>query len=164
MMIFNSVSCRNYFLVKGIPNNNITEIENIKDQKKPVVIHWHNSTYDLNEVTIDSTSISGLLSLSTSTFEYRYQTHGWNKVYKRAERNNINTAHIYLLYSHPKLNPGLIKIDSKDINKIEIVEKNSVKTTLSHVFGWSGIAFGVFVIIELIVNPPVSLGYPFYGY
>ena len=162
-MIFFSVGCKNYYMTEKVPNNNFSEIENLIDPLKPIIVHWYNSTYDLKEVTVDSSSVSGMLSLSDNTFDTRFTTYSWNKVYKKAEKNYINTVHIYLRYSHPKPEPGLIKINSKYISRIDFVKKDAGKTTMSHILGWGGISFFAAIIVALIIDPPVSFSFPSAG-
>lgn len=156
VVMFYTIGCQNYFLVTKVPNNNIADIENIGDSNKLIIIHRQNVTYYLNDVTVDSTSVSGILSLPTSTFDYKYLH--WDHKYKASDRKNIDAVHVYLTYSHPKLNPGMIKIDSKYIANIDIVEKNTEKTVISHIIGWASISLVVAPIMAAIAGYPVYLG------
>ena len=162
-MLFYSVGCKNYYLIEKVPDDSISEIKKFNDPQKSIVVHWYNSTYDLKEVTVDSTLCSGFLSLSENDFDYRYNTKSWNKKYKRADRDNINVVHIYLLYSHMRPETGFVKIDSKYISKIEIIKKNTAKTTMSHLLGWAGISLSVALIVGVAVSHPVYLNFPVPG-
>lgn len=154
IMLFQAVGCKNYFLVEKLPNN----ISNIESSTyKSVIVHWHNSSYDLNDITVDSTSISGLLDLLTNEFDYKL--HSWDQEYKAKDKNYINALHIYLTYTYPKLNSGTIKIYPKDITKIEFVKKNARKTTISHILGWTCISVFVAIIVGTAIDPPANISF-----
>ena len=163
-MIFYSVGCKNYYMIENVPKNDISEIENMPDPLKPVVVHWYNSIYNLEEATVDSSFISGIISLSDNTFDTMFNTYSWDKVYKKADRDNINAVHIYLLYSHTEPEPGLIKIDSKYIRRIEYVKKDAGKTTKSHILGWAGMSVIAALIIAAIIDPPVYVSFPSFSF
>ena len=156
-IIFPSVSCKNYFSITTVPNDNISELKISNDIKEPVFVHWYNTIYDLKEVTFDSTSVSGIISLSENKLDYKFHSYSSNDIYKRSERNNINTMHIYLLYSYLQPKSGTVTIDSKYIDRIEIIGKNSAKTTKSHLLGWAGITVLVALIVATAINPPVGI-------
>lgn len=164
-LIFCSVSCKNYFLIRNFPEDDIAEIENSHNIKEPVIVHWYNSTYNLQQVTFDSTFVSGILSLSENKYDYKFQSYLSNRVYKKSERDNINTIHIYLRYSYLQPAPGRIEIDIKDIDKIEIIEKDISRTTKSHLLGWAGITVLVAIIVATAINPTVgSISFPSIGF
>lgn len=147
-MLFYIAGCKNYYKVGSVSKENLATIDNIGDMYRTVFIHWHNDSYNLNEVSVDSASISGNIEFSENVFDYQHQ---YNNRYKNAEKNIIDDVHIYLRYSFPMPNPGMIKIDSKYINKIEVIERNSGKTIMSYVLGGIGILAGVYVLVGIIV-------------
>ena len=154
-----STSCKNYFLVTEFPNNNIiTGLDNLEKSNSQKVVHHQNLTYNLNEVQIDSTSLSGILSLSTNEFNYRL--HEWNHQYKTSDRQKINTSHIFLKYNYPKLSPGFVQFETKDLTKIDVVKKDKKKTTISYLIGLGSIALW-FGIMSAVVP---SVGLYYWGY
>lgn len=165
VMMFYGVGCKNYFIITNMPKDNISEIEHHYDSKKPIVVHWYNSTFDLTDVTFDLTSLSGMLSLSEKTYDYKFLYSSLDKVYKSNEVYNINTIHVYLLYSNLKPEPGKVTIESKYISKIEIIEKDKAKTTRSHLLGWGSLAVLGAIIVAIAINPPVgNLSFPVFNF
>lgn len=147
-MLFYALGCR-YFKIDQVAPENIASIENIGDYYRTVYVHWQYEDYNLSQIAIDTVQVSGLLSLTDSyTYDYREST---NNSYKPINSSILDDVHIYLNpdVSKPEIGPFTTTYDQ--IQKIEVIEKDKDRTTLSYVFGTLGISAGFLAVVTIIV-------------
>ena len=149
----------NYYKVNNSPSTaiaSIARISNVGTIHKSFFVNTANAVFSLSQIRVDSTSISGILSIPMIAplyNDYR-QTR-----YLKDEKNILNEVHIYLntydisqFLTNPDsaktLGPAVIPYSS--IGMVKIVEKDTGKTSASHFFGAMGIIAGVLVIISII--------------
>lgn len=148
LMLFYALGCR-YFKIDQVAPENIASIENIGDYYRTVYVHWQYEDYNLSQIAIDTVQVSGLLSLTDSyIYDYREST---NNSYKPINSSILDDVHIYLNpdVSKPEIGPFTTTYDQ--IQKIEVIEKDKDRTTLSYVFGTLGISAGFLAVVTIIV-------------
>jgi hypothetical protein len=146
LILFYSYGC-NYFKVKNLTPNDIVSIRDIGEMHKYFLVHSESEIFSLNEISIDTTSISGRLSTKTG---YVYYSEGRKYRMNKTENGILNEVHIYLYENSEDLQLGFAEIPFSSIKSIKIIEKDNGKTTASYVFGGLGIVFGVMVIVTII--------------
>lgn len=146
LILFYAIGCK-YFKVKDTTIEEFVGIEDIGKMHKSFFVHDSKSVYSLSGIDIDSTSINGYLWLASNY----HLVDGRSFKYKAHESSILNEVHIYLNDGVQLLEMGKTNILLGDIKGIDIVEKNTGKTTASYIFGGVGIITGAIILIYIII-------------
>jgi len=147
IMITYTTSC-NYYKVNEVDPYDVPSINNIGQLHKTMVVHYGDETFLLQDITVDSLSLSGRLAKATPT-DFYYSEANKNLQYKTKEKKILQEVHFYI--SGDRIQPPSAQIPLEDIKEIRIIEPDSGRTIASYVFTTVGVAVGVFAIILVIV-------------
>lgn len=147
LMISYTTSC-SYYKVKEVDPYDVPSIKNIGQVYKTMVVHYGDETFLLQDITVDSLSLTGQLTKAT-TSDFYYDEANKNERFKKKEREILQEVHFYI--SGEQLQPPIAQIPLEDIKEIRIIEPNTGRTIASYVFTTVGVMTAVVAIILVIV-------------
>jgi hypothetical protein len=147
LMVTYTSSC-NYYKLNEVDPYDAPSIQNIGQLYKTMVVHYGDETFLLQDITVDSLSLSGRLAEATPT-DFYYSEANKNMRFKSKEKEILQEVHFYI--SGDQIQPPLAQIPLEDIKEIRIIEPDSGRTIASYVFTTVGVLVGVFAILLVIV-------------
>jgi hypothetical protein len=148
LIILQSVGCT-YFKVRKTEGDFENTLKDIGELNKYFLIHDHDNTWVLSNISVDSINLYGALELVDEENIYYADKRGYR--YHKDEKEILNEVHFYFNEEAPKLNSATTIIPLSAIKEIRIIEKNTGKTVASYVFTTLGTLMGVFVIVMTII-------------
>lgn len=142
----------NYYRVNRVATTPQTIHENSSDLKY-VVLHLNHKAWHLTNVSIVDSSMLmyGVLEeLPENHQYYREAQEGKPNRYKPSQGEASYEAHFFVSQVEITQNV-LVKISFKDINRIDVYDKDIGATTASYVFGTVGVVAGVLAVIAIVV-------------
>lgn len=151
-------SCTNFYMVtksKAVTDTEkASQIENLKNENRYFILRSGGAGFWMKHIIIDSSKMLAQCVLdSVSNLHQFYINRGNSRTsYKprdKYEEGIVTEVHFYI-DDDTSANYGNYTLHLDKIKKIEIIQKNKKKTTMSYVLGGLGIAAGAYVVLSVI--------------
>lgn len=130
------------------------EISKMQDEQKFIILHLDNKSWHFLNIIIDEETVTGMISTLTGHDKFKtVKPYAANRYLKRAVNDEsaiFNEVHIYIT-GYSETGKGRISIQTKDIKKIEVYDKDNGATVASWIFGSLGVGIGAFAVLLVIV-------------
>ena len=142
--------CNNYYRTQGkdVNPDNVTRLA----ESKVFFLHQGSLVWRLQNPRLNGEVLEGLKEEIPDTLaRYKTPVSGTSPRYKLRDKSLVmNLVHVYI--NEYQLGTGKqVGIPLSAIQRIDLVEKDKNKTTLSHVVGGVGIAVGALAVLGIIV-------------
>lgn len=129
-------------------------IDRMQAENKYIILHLEDNVWHFQDVVVNESSVTGHISLLTGHENYkRTKPDAANRYYKSKTFNQsdvLNEVHIYVS-GFAETPDGRISIQEKEIQKIEIYDKDSGATAASWIFSSIGIGIGAVAVLLIII-------------
>jgi hypothetical protein len=127
-------------------------ITKMKDENKFIILHLDDQAWQFRDITVNEDFITGIKSFLSGHERYKtVKAESANRYVKKIEASSVlNEVHIYVT-GFMETADGRISIPTKDIQKIEIYDKDQGATAASWIFSSVGIGIGAFAVLLVIV-------------
>lgn len=157
-------SCfRNYYMAPSpiASSNTVDSVINNQPQRI-FILRAGAYAYVMNDIVVseDKKTLVCLLNQLPEEHKHHVRTGGFRYKKNKPEAAVLNEVHMYSRSKQRIDTKGNYKLQLDHIEKIEVIEKNRFKTTVSYVLGVVGTTYGalnVAAIIALASNSPAPL-------
>ena len=151
LLLLHTIGC-NYYQVNRTDSQGLVNLFKMDELQKRYIIHQGDAVYTIQDISADSTKISGTLTATDEDDFYYKKDENKKKKYKKSKEGNIlYEVHIYLNPDSELIAAGYQEIPLNQLNEIHIIDKDKGRTTTSYVLGTLGVIVGVVVIVGVIV-------------
>ncbi|WP_152981545.1 hypothetical protein [Hymenobacter sp. AT01-02] len=119
---------------------------------KLFLVHQGNSVWQLQNPQLSGEALQGQKAdLTLELRQYATPIIGQGLRYKRRDKHTaLNLVHLYLTDSHT-FTGSQVSIPLADMQRLEVIERDTGKTIFSHVLVGAGVVGGAYVILGIIV-------------
>ena len=157
IMLFSFMSMMNgcyYFKVTKSAEPPRDVISKMQEKQKFIILHLDDKAWQFINITVNDESIEGTLSELAGHNRYKsVNPDHSNRYLKRASSDEsyvLDEVHIYVS-GYSEKESGKISLPIKDIQKIEVYDKDTGATTASWIFSALGVTIGVLGVIFVIL-------------
>jgi hypothetical protein len=172
ILIFSLTCCHNYYKATkpraGSISQKASVVDSLYKQGRYFILRSGNQAYYIDDIVLSEDGHTIQCTLDTLPRVHQlYLTKGRRgkmqyKVRAPDDLNVLNEVHFYIA-PESNLTAGHYTLQIDQVQKIEIIEKDKTRTTISHVLGGLAIGIGVTAVIGIIAvasytPPPVPSG------
>ena len=156
ILLHMQIACRNYFMAKkldsGKPEFEQKKTELSQLNRKYIIIHMHGERYHLLNIELDQDKLELRANYETASPKHNLYSPDAKQStrYRSNHGEGVVLNEIHLIGKNFIIDGNKVTIPFQNLERIDIIEKDSGKTVASHVLGAVAVIGGIFALILII--------------